>query len=159
MKEETRKRTLMRKTRKADECLLWTGQTRAGTTPSALTYGVAFYKGKRIAVHRLAFILWNGPIPKGKCVLHSCDRPLCVRPEHLSTGDQKENTRQCIERGRFLAKSFKAGSKHAQTNLSDEDVAEIRVSTLTRKELAAKHKLSVSQIGRIKTRARWKDGT
>lgn len=41
--------------------------------------------------HRLSYKLFKGEIPKGKNVCHSCDTKLCVNPDHLWLGSQKEN--------------------------------------------------------------------
>jgi hypothetical protein len=57
--------------------------------------------GKWVTVrtHRLAWEEANGPIPDGLHVLHRCDNPPCMNPEHLMVGDHAENMRQMMERG------------------------------------------------------------
>lgn len=50
--------------------------------------------------HRVAYRLAKGPIPAGMGILHSCDNPACVRPDHLRPGTQRENARDMVERGR-----------------------------------------------------------
>ena len=52
-----------------------------------------------VRAHRYAFFLANGNWP-ANLVLHSCDTPACVNPEHLSEGTQTENLQQCAYRGR-----------------------------------------------------------
>jgi hypothetical protein len=51
--------------------------------------------------HRFAWRIHFGPIPKGRCVCHRCDVPLCVRPDHLFLGTHKDNTQDAIRKGRF----------------------------------------------------------
>ena len=51
-----------------------------------------------ILAHRFVWQLINGPIPDGHCVLHKCDTPACVNPEHLFVGTHSDNTRDMIKK-------------------------------------------------------------
>lgn len=50
--------------------------------------------------HRTSWRLHYGPIPEGAQVLHSCDNPPCVRPDHLFLGDPGINSIDKIIKGR-----------------------------------------------------------
>lgn len=65
-------------------------------------YGDIIFKAHNWKVHRLLWILLNGPIPEWPkaVVIHSCDNRLCINPEHLSLGTQQENIRDCVAKGR-----------------------------------------------------------
>jgi len=84
---------------KTDTCWLWTGATNGH-------YGKIGVNGKTVPAPRVAYTLFRGPIPPGMFVLHSCDNPLCVNPEHLRTGTHRENMRDMAERGRARNPAF-----------------------------------------------------
>jgi hypothetical protein len=64
-------------------------------------YGRVTVQGKKVLVHRLAYELWVGPIPRGLVVRHRCDNPACCNPAHLEVGTRRENTQDMMRRGRW----------------------------------------------------------
>lgn len=52
------------------------------------------------SAHRRSWELTNGPIPEGRWVLHHCDNPPCVRPDHLYAGTASDNAQDRERRGR-----------------------------------------------------------
>lgn len=65
-------------------------------------YGDIIFKTHRWKVHRLYWILLNGPIPEWPkaVVLHSCDNRKCINLDHLSLGTQQDNIRDCVSKNR-----------------------------------------------------------
>lgn len=55
---------------------------------------------KPLQVHRVAYELTNGEIPIGKMVLHTCDNPRCVNPDHLTVGTAADNTHDMMRKHR-----------------------------------------------------------
>lgn len=76
------------------DCWLW----QAGKFDSG--YGQMHYEGKNQLAHRASYQMYKGPIPEGLVVMHSCDVRLCVNPNHLSVGTQKDNIQDCRDKGR-----------------------------------------------------------
>ena len=75
-------------------CWIWTAAkfTRG--------YGAFKLNGKQTKANRTAWTLFNGPIPSGLCVLHKCDNPLCVNPNHLWLGTEKDNSQDMFRKNR-----------------------------------------------------------
>lgn len=68
-------------------CWIWTGGMATGG------YGSATFRSRSTRAHRLAYQFATGTDPGNKCVCHSCDNPLCVRPDHLWLGTHTDNHR------------------------------------------------------------------
>lgn len=62
-------------------------------------YGLLRRDGQTLA-HRASFATFNGQIPRGLFVLHRCDTPCCVNPDHLFAGTALQNTRDMFKKGR-----------------------------------------------------------
>lgn len=92
------KERLMAKVEKRADtgCWVWTG-----TMQNSKGYGSIYYDRKNERVHRVSYKLFIGPIPDGLFVLHRCDNPPCINPEHLFLGTPMDNTRDCLSKGRF----------------------------------------------------------
>lgn len=137
------------KVEKTDSCWLWRGEiTKDG-------YGRTGAKkdGSTRGAHRIAWELTNGPIPDGLFVLHKCDNPPCVRPEHLFLGTQADNRRDCVAKGRQPR-----GSAARKSSLTEEDVVEIRQrheSGETATSLGACFGVTRANIGYIVKRKTW----
>lgn len=65
-------------------CWLWTGAMQHG-------YGKVRILMKEVRAHRASWEMHKGPIPEGMNVLHRCDTPMCVNPDHLFLGSQQDN--------------------------------------------------------------------
>jgi len=106
-----------------DGCWEWTSQrNQAG-------YGQIREGKGAISAHRAAWEIYRGKIPWGMLVLHKCDRPWCVNPDHLYIGDYKDNTRDMIERGRMVKAGTYCGPKSRVRKLTDDQVRAIRADT------------------------------
>ncbi len=81
-------------TRNKNSCWEWQGGINGDG------YGNS-YNGEGVeAAHRISYRIHNGKIPYGMVIMHKCDNPSCVNPNHLKLGTQSENMQDCSIKGR-----------------------------------------------------------
>ena len=110
--------------------------------------------------HRVSWELANGVIPSGLEVLHHCDNPPCVRPDHLFLGNQSDNLLDCVRKGRL---------GYCGQKLTLSQVKEIREAYSVKKglpqqsriitlgQLAGKYKVAKRTIQHIVRNETWKN--
>ncbi len=89
-----------------DAC--WEWQARLNEDGYGI-FGVSHFvglekRGKYELAHRMAYrLLHCTSIAAAQRVLHTCDNPKCVRPQHLWLGTQRENVEDAAKKGRMRA--------------------------------------------------------
>lgn len=109
-RKDPRKRLSSKAVDKDNGCVDFMGSTdRCG-------YGRYSLGKQRLGAHKVSFAIHNGPVPEGMVVMHTCDNPRCINPEHLVLGTQGDNIDDCISKGRYHHVIFGAnyGGNHAQ---------------------------------------------
>lgn len=113
-------------------------------------YGRIRVNGVHWMAHRYSLSCHLGrPIADGMVVMHLCDNPSCVNPEHLKEGTQKENIEDCISKGR--------ATKATGKRMPRRDPSEERKAMVIRRyhkgwtatSIARYHKLSVAWVKRV----------
>lgn len=136
-----------------DACWIWIGPRDRDD------YGITYITGRTWRAHRFIFTLVNGQIPDGKFVLHRCDNPPCVRPDHLFLGTAKTNAKDAASKGRM---GTVHGSAHWSSLLTESDVRFIREKYQWRTpgrmaiDLARHFKVSLGAIWGVLRRTTWK---
>ena len=109
--------------------------------------------------HRYSYEIHHGPIPQGFVVMHTCDNPTCVNPDHLKAGTYKENMADMDRKGRRVKASLK-GAECRQSKLSDDLVRWIRAErSLTPTEMGRKLQLDPNTIRAVLQGKTWKHVT
>lgn len=139
----------LKKVERTDTCWVWT----AGIHKSG--YGHFWLAGTMVYAHRASWLLHKGPIPDGLDVLHKCDNPKCVRPDHLFLGTHLDNMRDRDKKGRRTAPK---GSAHGGAVLTEEVVLGIRARVAvgeSRRSVAEEVGVSYSMVCRIVSGKNW----
>lgn len=123
-------------------CIVWTKYISWETGG----YGIRQYKGRLWKAHRAAWDETYGPIPEGMRVLHKCDNPPCINPEHLFLGTQGDNVIDMAAKGRH--------GKSTLTNQQVQEIRERRAQGEKGRALAAEYGVAPSTISRIANRVR-----
>ncbi len=110
---------------------------------------------KKLA-HRISWEIHKGSIDPGLCVLHKCDVPSCVNPDHLFLGTHRENMEDMAIKNR--GKNRIKGELNLKHKLTEKQVLEIRElnKKLSYLELSNKFNISRSNIYKVIKREIWR---
>jgi hypothetical protein len=150
-----------------DECWEWQGSQKGRNYKAGKGYGQLAFRvfGKQfnISAHRLSWLIHHGDIPDGLQVLHQCDNPCCVNPNHLFLGTNTDNQHDMIQKGRAVkpgAHNPTTGERHGMSKLNNDDVTKIRdlwaSGKYTQRRLAKMFGVVQSQIHHVVTKKEWK---
>jgi hypothetical protein len=123
-------------------------------------YGQIHRHGMTAYAHHVAYELLVGSIPEGLQVLHHCDNPSCVNPEHLFLGTARDNTHDMMAKGRLLVGEHRP-ERDGNAKLTREQVLRIRErysrDRMARAQLAQEFGISATHVWAIIHRKVWKD--
>jgi hypothetical protein len=114
-------------------------------------YGRVTINSEKFLAHRVAYMVYHGPIPDNLCVLHECDNPSCVNPEHLFLGTPQDNMDDKVAKGRHHV-----GERSTSSFLTEADVLDIRASDEGPTALSRKYGVAQSTVSRIRSGELWK---
>lgn len=137
------------------DCWIWNGPR------TTLGYGRPRILGRKTLAHRISWEIFRGTIPEGLGVLHRCDNPLCVNPDHLEIGDQKKNMMDATARGRLDSQKHPEkynGEKSNFARLTVEQVRAVKEALLTKRQcdVAREFGLSKQIVFEIKSGKSWR---
>lgn len=133
-------------------CWLWGGKT------GHFGYGnCQSNKLKLKDAHRMSYYFHFGDFNRKLFVLHKCDVPSCVNPDHLYLGTQADNMRDRKTRNRFIAKN---GEDHARAKLTEKQAINVHKlynsGKYTQAEIAKKYNVSETTIRNLYIFRNWK---
>lgn len=127
-------------------CWLWTA------TCTHRGYGQFTWWPKKWQAHRWSAKYLGGMEIEGKIVRHLCHTRSCVNPDHLATGTQKDNMKDCIDAGRTAR-----GTDNAAAKINEDIVRELRARTgESVVALGREFGISHTNVGLIQRYKSWK---
>lgn len=124
-------------------CWIWMGYVQRFGHGWLGQYGLA---------HRYAWKLMSRELRDDQFLLHLCDIPACVNPDHLYIGTRADNNRDKVLRGRILR-----GEASPRSKITEEAVRDIRLRYTHEiaPALAAEYGISASHVYAIAARRSW----
>lgn len=117
--------------------------------------------GKARKAHRVSYETFVGPIPIGMMVLHKCDNPSCINPDHLHLGTHADNMAEMSDRGRaakgcgnHFGRVKYQGQSNGFAKLTDDAVRQIR-GGLSTKEAVRRFVVSRATVLRVRNGQSW----
>lgn len=134
-------------------CWEWSGSMN-GSIP------IMKHDGKVANVRRLVLIERCVPM-KGFIATYTCGNPMCVHPEHTARSSRAQMNRRIMADMSSATNSLRSKriaevKRRTDAKLSQDDVDQIRASSDTHQNLAARFGISKSIIGRIKRGEMWR---
>lgn len=118
-------------------------------------YGRIGKDGKNVYVHREVFRKHNPEIEMTGVIMHSCDTPNCVNPEHLKHGTVADNIADMVAKGRRVTVK---GSNQPDAKLHEDDIPAIRLRLQTNEScttIGRDYNVSDSAIRNIEKGRTW----
>jgi hypothetical protein len=126
-------------------CIVW------NAAKNEQGYGRFNYNGKNRHAHTVAYEITKEKVPNGYILMHSCDNPSCVNPDHLTVGTKAQNNLDMRNKGRA-----RPPLNHVtRAKLTREQVEEIRTSPLGCRRLGKKYGVVPATIKKARRRVTW----
>jgi hypothetical protein len=144
-----------RKVFRGDGCWYWT----AGANEQG--YGLfnrsPAKAGNCWLAHRYSYELHYGPFDERLCVLHDCDTPNCVRPDHLFLGTRTDNAEDKVSKGRQRGPQ---GERNPKAALTEAEVlairAEFAAGGVSKSEIARRRRIPLWTVRNILSETTWR---
>lgn len=140
-------RNFWRRVVKSKRCWVWTGGHNSSGRSLVKLNGV------QLLAPRVSYAIHYEVDPGNWDVLHTCDNPSCVSPKHLVLGTPKDNARDMIAKGRFIA-----SRGNTKVNIEDPETRNILLDeTLSRDEKSKLLGIHLGHVSRLRRKLSGKD--
>lgn len=122
-------------------------------------YGRIWLDGETRYAHRVSYFAFNPDGDQRLCVLHRCDNPPCVNPDHLFLGTDLDNVRDCKAKGRRRRQGGSTNTKAKLNELRVREILRLLSLGLSQYEIGQRFGVSQANICLIANGITWKDIT
>ena len=142
------------------DCWLWNGYAPKGIP--MMRYKTADGKWFAASVRKLSSIIAGRTVHEGRVCIPSCGEPLCINPEHTKILTNTDHLARISELGISGVANIRRSARISETRrakhakLTDEDVMQIRASSLTQRELSRIYGICQNRISMIRQGKAWK---
>ena len=140
---------VLKNTKRNGACMEWQGGVNKEGYAACAAYGLFSSQ----LLHREVFALTKRGRPA--VVMHVCDNPLCINPEHLFAGSAEANLTDKLLKGRQAQGEKNGNAKLTQAQV--EAIREMRTKHLsTYKEIENKFDISRATVWRVLSKTNWR---
>lgn len=140
----------------ADGCWEWQARLDENGYGRFSVDGSGLRAASNFCAHRMSYLLTFGFFDEELDVLHRCDNPPCVNPDHLFLGTHTDNMRDMFAKGRRISAQ---GSRVGTAKLTEDQVVAIlnqHRQGRTGVSLAREYQVSTSMVSHIVRRQAWR---
>lgn len=147
------------KVEKTEQCWIWRGSLGNGGY-GVISISVILPNGRRAscpmrATHVALELTHGRSVPPGVFVLHSCDTPACIRPDHLRLGTAQDNADDMRVRNRMARGSQRGHAKLTEPMVSAMRAEYLADTTMSYERIAAKYGATRAAVAGALTGATW----
>ena len=140
---------VLRNTKRNGSCMEWQGGVNKEGYAACAAYGLFSSQ----LLHREVFALVKKERPP--VVMHACDNPLCINPEHLFAGTPESNLLDKLVKGRQARGETNGNARLTQTKVNQ--IRAMRNKRLcTYQEIQNKFDISRATVWRVLSETNWR---
>lgn len=137
------------KVQRTDGCWLWTGSRSGGSSRAKygqFTYTIGPNQQRHVNTHVYSYELAHGSVPDGLEVMHTCNNPRCVRPDHLKAGTHKQNVADAVRDGLYRKRDERGRKPRKLTAEQVQEIVDLHRGGMRQNRIAQRFDVSTTTV-------------